>query len=146
MWSTTVAYTLFPSRVHSLQNGSTSRCSGLSLSFQIGSRYQSWYSALLPRWYFGLCLGHQPSRVSSAHPGCLQGRSGLLAMGYHLQGTKQTKRAGADDKHARLRSHRLRLSKHWPRSISTMFSVLQYLQYATTPVAVVSGKIFISRL
>ena len=48
-----------------------------------------------PAFRLGLCLGHQPSRVSFWHPGCRQGRSGFMATGYHLRAKQK---ASTDDR------------------------------------------------
>lgn len=82
-----------PRRAHSRQNGSRRSWPGRRLSVQTGRLYHLCQAALSRRGA-GLDLwdGHQPSLVSAGHPGCRQGRSGLLAMGYHLQ-DKQKRRS-----------------------------------------------------
>lgn len=85
-WSTTVARTRSPNAAHSRQNGSRSNWPGRSSSSQTLVRYIQRHSALsVLAAFFGLCSGHQPSRVRFGHPGLRHGRRGFRATGYHLR-------------------------------------------------------------
>ena len=60
------------------------------IAVQMSRLYHPWYSAEDRRSArLGLCLSQYPSRVSAGHPGYRQGRSGFIAMGYHLQAYKK---------------------------------------------------------
>ena len=85
IWSTTVAFTLRPSLLHSQQNGCWSSWAGRKSAVQMGRLYQlcHWADSLRCA-FFGLWAEQYPSRVKVLHPGFLQGLSGLCAMGYHL--------------------------------------------------------------
>ena len=143
MWSTSVARTRSPRRAHSRQKGSRSSWPGRRSSVHTGREYQPCQAAdSLRAACLGLWTGHQPSRVSSRQPGWRQGRSGLLAMGYHLHG--QRKSQSQQLTHTCV-SHWLWLSKHWPLLISTRNSCLHTRQNTGSCFAIVSGTIRITR-
>ena len=68
------------------------------MSVHSGVKYIQCHSALSRRCAcLGLWAGQYPSRVNIWQPGCLHGRSGFKAMGYHLQANK--KRPSHDTHH-----------------------------------------------
>lgn len=136
MWSTSVASVRIPRFAHSLQNGSRRSCAGRKSFFHSGRLYQLCQDALsAPRSRFGRCAGHQPSRVSSVHPGCLHGRSGLMAMGYHLQ----AKQKACAESQSQPGCNYGTGTRHGHSSIFTMLSTPQRLQKTTRFFAFVPG-------
>lgn len=147
MWSTTVALVRMPRPAQTRQNGSRASWSGRSRLTQIGLLYHPWYAALAPRVVgrgSGLCFSHQPSRVSAAHPGCLQGLGALMAMGCHLH--EKRKNAETSNHPSQGVSHWLRHSMLWPLAIFRMTLVLQSRQYSSRFRASVSGSTWSNRL
>ena len=133
MWSTSVARSRTPALAHSLQNGSLRSCSARRCFHSSVLYIQSQdLASSLRSTRTGLCLSQYPSVTRTKHPGCRQGRRGLLT------DIGKTKRAQA-------RSDVLTSGSaqaQWLRlSVFTMASRLQFLHHKGKLMRTVSGRI-----
>ena len=91
-WSTTVARVRTPRLAHSRHQGSRRSWVGRRSSVQTDRLYQPCHSAdAFLAAGLGLCLSQYPSRVRAEHPGCLHGRRGFMATGYHLRAKQKAR-------------------------------------------------------